>query len=433
MTRTSPAGEAILTLVRRIDVRRLFLGDVALKITAIAVASLLWLAAPRGAPTDVTVAFDGRVPVERPDVSAGSVLRGSLGDVAVKLRGPEDAVHAIGQPQLRAVLDIASLTLRAEPQDAPIRVLVSDDRVRVVEVAPATVSVRFERRIERSLAVQARFANDPPTGFQAAPATFRPQQVTVSGPESAVAAVVAILSTVRFGDTPLDLAQDVRPIPVDATGQPVDSIEVDPVSVHVTVPVQSTATTRALPVLALLRGDVATGYWVSRVTTDPLVVTVGGDRDTIAALDRIETAPIDVAGLTAGRTSTVPLVLPTGVKLIGEAQATVSITVVALAGTRPFPLVAVQVVGLGAGLSATVSPGTVEITLAGTVPVLSALGPDAVSATVDATGRAPGTYVLDVAIRVPQSTAAQSMQPGRVAVTIQSLRPSPSPAASGTP
>src|SRR5262249_39163230 len=159
----------------------------------------LWLAAARMAPgPDVTLAFDGRLPIEQPDVPEGSVLRGSLGDVSVRLHGPEEAVRAIGLPQLRAVLDINGLTLRVEPQDAPGRVLVADDRVGGVEAARAPIAVRSERRVERRLAAQARFANDPPSGFQAAPATFRPQEVTVGGPESAVAAVAAVIATVRF-------------------------------------------------------------------------------------------------------------------------------------------------------------------------------------------------------------------------------------------
>jgi len=434
MTRTSPAGEAIVTLVRRIDVRRLFLGDLRLKSAAVALAFVLWVIAARGAPgADTTITFDGRIPVERPDVPVGFVLGGPLGDVAVKLRGPEEAVHAVGQPQLRALLDISGLAPGPTAQDAPVRVLVADERVHIVEVAPATVSVKFERRLERTLAVQARFANEAPRGFQAAPATFRPQQVSVSGPESAVATVAAVIAAVRFGDTPLDLAQDVRPVPVDASGQMVDGVEVDPVSVHVTVPVQSTATTRALPILAQLRGDVATGYWISRVSTAPLVVTVGGDRETIAVLDRVETAPVDVAGLSAGRSFGVPLALPNGVKVIGDAQVTVAVTVVALVGTRPFPLVAVQTAGLGPGLSAAITPGTVDVVVAGTVPVLSALGADSVSALVDLTGRGPGTYALEPVVRSAAGTTVQTVQPSRLTVTIRSLSPSPTPVPTGTP
>lgn len=433
MTRASPAGEVILTLWRRIDLRRVLLGDLLLKAAAIAVAVILWITIARAPGADVTLAFDGRVPIEPPEVPLAYVLRGSLGDVGVKLRGPEDAVRQIALPQLRATVDISALSPRADPQDAPIRVAVSDERVRVVEVSPATIAVRLERRVARGLAVQARFANEPPRGYQAAPATFRPQQVTVAGPESAVAAVAAVLATVRFGDTPLDLAQDVRPLPVDATGHAVQGVEVDPVSVHVTVPVQSAATTRTLPILYLLRGEVATGHWISRVSTDPVSVTISGDRDTLARLDHVDTAPIDVTGLAAGRTFTSTLALPSGASVLGSSDVSVSVTVVALVGTRPFPLVAMQVTGLGPGLAAVVAPGTVEVILAGTVAALSAVAADGVIASVDLSGRGSGTYTMDVGVRVPSGTTVQTLQPPRVTVTINGLRPSPSPSPTATP
>jgi len=430
MTIRAQVGDVAIAIWRRIDLRRLFLGDLALKAAALAVALLLfiWASAVYNAPPpEVTLQMDGRIPLERPEIPAGYVLRGQLGDVGIKLRGPEDAVRAIGPQQVRATLDVTGAVPGPDPQAMPVRVLVSSDRVRVAEVSPASVPLRFERRTERTLAVQARLANDPPSGFQAAPATFRPQQVTVSGPESAVATVAAVLATVRFGDAPVDLAQDVRPVPVDAQGQAVEGVEIDPVAVHVTVPVQSSATTRTVPILWQLKGDVAAGYWISRVTTDPVAVTVSGARDAVAALERIETAVVDVSGLTAGRTFSAQLNVPGGMKVVGEPQASVNVTVVALIGTRPFPIVAIQLVGLGPGLAAEVQPATADVILSATLPVLNGLGADAVSAVVDVTGRGPGTFTLDVSARAPAGTSVQSVQPARATVTIRSTRPSPSP------
>lgn len=428
-------GEVAHALWRRVSLRRALTTDLPLKGAALGVAILLflWATLIYNAPApEVTELFDGRIPVERPDVPAGFVLRGQLGEAQVRLRGTADAIRAVGQQQLRATLDLRALRPGPEPQEAPVRVTVSDDRVRVVEAIPGTVPVRLERRTQRTLAVQARLANDPPGGFQAAPATFRPQEVTISGPESAVAAVAAVLATVRFGDAPVDLAQDVRPVPVDAQGGVVDGIEVDPVAVHVTIPVQSSATTRTVPILWDLRGEVATGYWISRIATAPVVVTVSGPRDTVAALERIETAPVDVAGLSSSRSLTVPLVVPSGVTVLGTKEATVSVTVVALAGTRPFPLVAVVPLNVAPGTSASLEPRTLDVVLAGTVPLLSALGADAVTATVDVAGRGPGTYTLEIAVSAPGGTTVRSLQVTRATVTIRSTTP-PSPTPSPTP
>jgi YbbR domain-containing protein len=429
MTGRAPAGEVVLALWRRLDLRRVFIGDWVLKTAALVVALFLWVAAVYGAPPDeVTLAYAGRVPVERPDVPAGYVLRAQLGDVGVKLRGPEDAVRSVGPQQIRATFELSALSPSPDPQEVKVIVGVSDDRVHVAEVTPATVSVRLERRTERVLAVQARLANSPPSGFQAAPATFRPQEVTVSGPESAVAAVAGVLATVLFGDAPVDLAQDVRPVPVDASGQAVEGVEVDPVAVHVTVPVQSSATTRTLPILWQVSGTVASGYWISRIATDPVTATVSGDRAAVAALDHIDTETIDVTGITAARTVTAALLVPDGTSLLGAKQATVTVTVVALAGTRPFPLVAIQPQNLGTGLAADLDSRTVDVIVAGTVPALVALGADSVAASVDLSGKGPGTYTLEVAVRSPAGTTVQSVQPARVTVTIRSTRtPAPSP------
>lgn len=421
MTLRAPMGGVRLARWRRIDFRRLVTGDLPLKSAAIVVAMLLWVSAMRTLPPpEVTVAFDGHVPVERPDVPEGYTLRGQLGEVAVTLRGPEVAVDAVASDQLRATIDLSGILPGPEVQAAPVVVAAADERVAVVGVDPPSVPIRLERRVERMLPVQARFANEPPGGFQAGTLTFRPAEVQIAGAETLVASVSAVFATVRFGDAPVDLAQDVRPVPVDASGQPVEGLEIDPAGIHVSVPLLSTATTRTVPVAARLRGTPATGFWISRFDTDPLVVTVSGERSAIEALDRIETAPVDVGGITSSRTFAATLVLPEGITTLGPAEASVRVTVTTLVGTRPFPLVAVRTNGLGQGLAATVSPETITVILGGSVPTLNGLGAGSVVAAVDLSGRGPGTHVLSVGVTAPAGTTLESVQPQQVTVTITS-------------
>ena len=90
------AGAQRLTWPRRLDLRRIVTYDLPLKLTALLIAVLFWLASVQNAsPRDIVVPFDGRVPVEKPAVPNGYVLRGNLGDVAVTLRGPEGVVDRL--------------------------------------------------------------------------------------------------------------------------------------------------------------------------------------------------------------------------------------------------------------------------------------------------------------------------------------------------
>jgi YbbR domain-containing protein len=172
-------------------------------------------------------------------------------------------------------------------------------------------------------------------------------------------------------------------------------------------------------VLWSLKGAVATGYWISRVTTDPVAVQVQGTPETLAPVDRIDTAPIDVTGLTANKSFRVPLLLPEGVTPLQPTDATVGITVIPLTGTRPFPVVAVQVTGASAGLAGDTDPTTVSVVVAGPSAALAALGPTDITATVDAGGRGAGSFTADVVLRAPPGVTIVSVQPARVTVTMR--------------
>ena len=111
--------------------------------------------------------FDGRVPIERPDVPSGFALRGNLGDVAVTVRGPAGIADHLSVADFHATLDLAGIDSGQGPRDAKVVVTVSNDAVKVVDRTPPTVSVRLERITSRTLAVQTRLANDPPKGSQA--------------------------------------------------------------------------------------------------------------------------------------------------------------------------------------------------------------------------------------------------------------------------
>src|SRR5712692_1243513 len=418
-----PAPARTVMPRRRTDLRRIATADLPLKITAILIAMTFWVVSVLSAPpTEVVRDYGGRVAVERPSaVPAGYVLRGQLGDVGVRLKGTEAALANVVASDLHATLDLPLADLHnADPQDVPVRVEVATRGVQVESIAPATVSVRIEPVTSRAVAVQARFANNPPTGTGSGDPAITPSQVRVSGAASQVARIAALYATVRFGDAVTDLISSVQPTAVDASGATIDGLTVDPAVVQLTVPVLPTATTRTVPVVPAVRGAVAAGYWITQVTSDPTVVTVRGEGAALSAIDQVTTAPIDVSGLGADRTFQVALLLPAeGTSLVKAAQATVTISVAPLAGSRPFPVVAVQATGLGSGFVAEFDSPTISVVVAGPVPALSGIAPGQVVATVDATGKGPGTYSVDVVVRTPAGTTAQSVQPTRVTLTIR--------------
>ena len=418
-----PAPARPLPQPRRVDLRRLATADFPLKLTAILIALIFWVVSILSAPASEFVReFPGRVAVERPEaVPAGYVVQGQLGDVSVRLKGTEAALASVIASDLHARLNLSAADIHnSDPQDLPVDAKVATAGVQVESVAPATVTVRIEPITSRDVAVQARFANSPPTGTFAGDPAITPSQVRVNGAASQVARIAALYATVAFGDAVTDLVQSVQPRAVDALGATIDGLTVDPAVVQLTVPVLPTATTRTVPVVPAMRGAVALGYWITRVTSDPTVVTVRGEGAALSAIDQVATASIDVSGLAGDKTFQVALLLPAeGTSLVKAAQATVTVSVVPLLGSRAFPVVAVQATGLGSGFVAEFDPPSISIVAAGPVPALSGITAGQVVATVDATGKGPGTYPVDVVVRTPGGITAQTVQPTRVTLTIR--------------
>jgi YbbR domain-containing protein len=413
----APGYAARRTGLGRLDLRRLVVHDFPLKAAALAISVLAFVAVAESTQQAV-VTF--RVPVERPaDVPAGYVLRGTLGDVAVTLRGPQPEIAKLAQTDIHPVPDLGQADLgRNDVQDVALRVPLSDQNI-VAETDPPTVPVRIEKVVSRTLSVQVRFANDPPSGFQPGPATLSSSEVKITGAQSLVASVAAVYATLRFGDTPIDISASADAVSVDANGNAVDGVQSDPPILQVSVPVLSTTSTRTVPVLWSLKGAVASGYWISRVTTDPIAVQIQGTPDKLAPVDRIDTAAIDVSGLNGNRSFRVPLLLPDGVSLLQPTDATVGVTVIPLSGTRPFPVVAVQVTGVAGGLVAETDPTTVSVVVSGASAALAALVATDVSATVDGSGKGAGSYTADVVLKVPAGVTVVSLQPIRVTLTMR--------------
>ena len=396
---------------RRLDLRSAVRHDFPRKAAALAISGLAFVAV---AEISQQATATLRVPVERPpDVPAGYVLRGTLGDVAVTVSGPRSEIAKLGQADLHPVPDIAQADLgRNDVQDIALRVPLADPNI-VARLDPATVPVRIEKVVSRSLGVQVRFANDPPRGYQPGGPSLSSSEVKITGAQSLVASVAGVFATLRFGDTPIDISASADAVPVDAAGNVVDGVVSDPPTVQVNVPVLSTTSTRTVPVLWSLRGNVAPGYWISRVTTDPVAVQLQGTPEKIAPVDRIDTAAIDVSGLTANKSFRVPLLLPSGVTLLQPTDATVGVTVIPLSGTRPFP-------GVAAGLAAETDPTTVSVVVAGPAATLATMGTADVTATVDGSGKGPGSFPADVVLRVPPGVTVTSLQPIRVTLTMRS-------------
>ena len=83
------------------------------------------------------------------------------------------------------------------------------------------------------------------------------------------------------------------------------------------------------------------------------------------------------------------------------------------------------------GVTYSITPGTINVTLTGPIPAISGLGPDDISATVDVKGMTNGTQNLPVTVNVPGTVSQNGVEPNTVSVNAKPPPATPTSTPSG--
>jgi YbbR domain-containing protein len=177
---------------------------------------------------------------------------------------------------------------------------------------------------------------------------------------------------------------------------------------------------KRVPVVPVVEGDPAPGYRVERVLVEPAEVDVVGPESALADLRQATTETVSV------KTSAKPIresvaigILNSAARLREPRNAWVTIDIKPAPVDRHIPDVPVRMANLRAGLSARSVPPKVAMTVRGVATSLSALGSDAVDATVDLAGLGAGRYTLPVRVNPRAGWEVVRVEPAEVRITIR--------------
>jgi YbbR domain-containing protein len=373
----------------------------------------------------------GQVPVEIRNQPSNAVLLGGVQYVtSIRYFSSTDVAGRVTSESFTAYVDLSPATADSSNDiAAAVAVTSPDPAVRVLDWAPRQISIRLDPLRAKTVPVQVDKGTVPP-GLEVREPLVDPTQVSITGTQSSVSQVVAAVARVRIDPSGVSVDQQVDLVAVDARGEPVSQIRIDPASVRVRILIGSQLQSRSLPINPVVTGTPADGFQVGAVTVEPLIVTVEGDAETLAALNRIDTAPVSVSGAAKDVMTTVGIVLPAGVNALGQDQVNVTARINAIAGTRTFSVGPV-LSGARDDRRYALSTDQVLVTIGGSAATLAGLSGDRLVATADVTGLGPGSHDVALKVTPPVGTTLVVIAPARITVTITAVPaaapPSPSP------
>jgi len=254
--------------------------------------------------------------------------------------------------------------------------------------------------VEESRTVEIETVGIPAAGFEVEVQglLFSPEEVTVSGPASRVRLVTKVLGRVSVNESRQDIITLSTLEPVDNDNRLISGVTVAPDQANVTLNISQIGGYRDVAVKVETTGQPANGYRLNFVTVIPPTVTLfSEDENLISEIPGfVSTLPIDLTDKTNDFDISVGLDLQDGLIRVGDVQ-TVSVRIgIAPIETSVLLTVPIQVVDVGAGLRADLSPATVDVFLAGPEPVIQNLTSEDVVVFVSLAGFTEGSYLVEV-------------------------------------
>lgn len=398
---------------------------------AFALSIAVWISAVTSADPDETRTLPNPIPVEIVGRASNLVLGSDIpSEVEVTLRAPSSVWDLIeADPQLvKAILDISSLS--AGEHTSELQIQIDARPVQIVSVAPKTITFNLEPLTTKIFNVDLSIVGEVAVGYQVGETSFEPVQVSIAGAQSQVQKVKRVRIEVDLNGIRENFDQVMKIEVLDEDGQSVEDLTITPDSVHVLLPVSQQGGYRDVAVKVNVIGRVASGYRLTDLSVFPQVVTVfSTNPELVSALPGvIETQPLDLQNAQDDINTRLSLVLPEGVSIIGEQTVLVQAGVLPIEGSVTLANELIEIVGLENGLTAVVSPLSIDVILSGPLPLLDTLTRQSIRATVDLTGLTEGTYQIVPKVEILISNiVVESILPNAVEVVISSITPSPTP------
>ncbi|HEY0582357.1 MAG TPA: CdaR family protein, partial [Chloroflexota bacterium] len=259
-----------------------------------------------------------------------------------------------------------------------------------------------------------------------------PPRVTVAGAASLVGRATEAVVDVSVDRVTVSVNAVYTPKIVDDRGFDLRDLNLRaaPPSVTVQVPITQQTQYKEVGIRPVMQGQPAPGYALQPLEVNPATATLVGDSAGLEGANLVETAPIDINGISTTVVRNVALVAPPRTILLQPGQTvtvTIRVTTLTVDQTVRVPP---AVTNLSGSVRLARPLDLVSVTISGPAPALStlALNPSDFRVIVDASGKGPGRYDLDVKVQsVPNGLTLTDYSPKKIQVDLNEAPPPPTP------
>ncbi len=345
--------------------------------------------------------------------------------VTVEVVGPRRIIGSLSSDQLVAQVDVSKLS-RAAYTSQQYTIVYPDgtDTSKLSENrrTPETINFMVSAQTSKSIQVRGSFDGSLAEGYTAEMPVFEPSTITITGSEAYLKDVE--YAWVTFSKENVDSTYSVETgfTLMDANNEPCSTTGIS---------FSTDVVTATLPLLTLkevnLDVNIIEGAGATKantkITIDPVSVTLAGDSSLLAGMNKIILATIDLTDFSSTFTETYMIPIDNELKnTTGVTKATVTVEIVGLE-TKTFRVTNFSCINATEGYEADIITESKEITLRGTPEALAQIKDENIRAVADLTDykESTGTYMPQVRVYVDGFTDVGAIGENTISIEIRKV------------
>lgn len=384
-------------------------------VISIVVSFALWTIVSTPAEPEHALSFD-EVPLRIDGLRQGFTIR-DVPSVSIRIVGPALALRDLDKHSLRASVDASRIG--AGQHRLPVGAEAIDPRVRVDVVSPPTVFILVETASEKNVPIIIRPVGAVPFGYSSGVPTTARNQAVVRGPATVVDAVDAAVAEIDLSSATTSVSELVPLTPVGSELLDASALEMIPEEVRVEVAIAQQLAYKTVPVVPNVTGQVALGYQIVGLMTDPASLTLVGQPSTLEQVESVQIERVDVSGASGDMAVQAEAILESGIGLTRPQSIIVRVLVGPIEGSTTFT-VGPRVVDAPPGAVLSLNPAQILVTVSGPLPTLRTVESSDIDVTVNAAELTREGLVVEPNVQLPETLRLIGFEPEVVTIRVAS-------------
>ncbi|HOK18720.1 MAG TPA: CdaR family protein [Caldisericia bacterium] len=328
------------------------------------------------------------------NMGEGLTMLEPLDKVEIKIRGNKQRISTIKDSSIVAYIDLKDLDTGIHNLEVEVE---APSFLKVVEIYPSRISVYLDKIVTVDKNIRIDFIGSLKTGLIIEEPEVSPNKISISGPSKKIETIRDVSITVDLTTINSDITLTSIPKIKDGLGNDISGLSFNPSIVTINIKVKSILSSKVVPVIPNLTGELSGDFGIKKVSVSPSILTIFGKVDELKNIEYLQTEEIKIANLTESKIFNVSVILPANIELKEENKISVQI-IIEKKISKVISNINISIKDIDENFNYKITPESLEVEIYGFVSIVNEVKPSDFEAYVSVLDLTPGEHNLKINI-----------------------------------